>query len=56
MSTHALINKSSATVDGCRQAMIRCPDPYDTYVGQLPQIFDRARRDGQACVSPLGRS
>ena len=46
-----LINDSRATVGGTRQAVVRCSDPYQTYLNQLPQILDKARRDGSAVES-----
>jgi hypothetical protein len=47
-----LINESRATMAGTNQAVVRCPDPYQTYLGGLPPILDRARSDGIAVASP----
>jgi hypothetical protein len=46
-----LINERRATVDGSRRAIIRCPDPLETYLDQLPRILTRARRDGRTVAS-----
>jgi len=50
-----LINDSKATVGGTRQAIVRCVDPYQTYLQDLSLILDDAQRDGSA-VSNVSRS
>jgi hypothetical protein len=47
-----LINERRATVGATKQAVVRCPDPYETYLSALPRILDRARADGTAIESP----
>lgn len=40
-----LINEGRAKIDGNRRAIVRCSDPLDTHLDQLPALLSRARRD-----------
>jgi hypothetical protein len=46
-----LINERRAVVDGNRRAIVRCSEPLETHLDQLPHILARARRDGRAVAS-----
>ena len=50
-----LINESQGIVDGARSAIVRCGEPFETHLDQLPQILNRARTKG-SYVARVSRS
>jgi hypothetical protein len=41
-----LINERHGIVDGARRAIVRCVEPFETHLDQLPQILKRTRSKG----------
>jgi hypothetical protein len=50
-----LINEHHGVVEGASSAIVRCAEPFETYLGQLPRIFERARSHG-SYVEQISRS
>jgi hypothetical protein len=50
-----LINEHHGVVDGARSAIVRCAEPFETYLSQLPRILERGRSHGSH-VAQVSRS
>jgi hypothetical protein len=50
-----LINERHGIVDGAPSAIVRCAEPFETHLDQLPQILQRARRHGSHPPPPDNR-
>ncbi len=45
-----LINERRGVFEGVRRAIVRCPEPLDTYLRHLPRAIARARRNGRSIL------
>jgi hypothetical protein len=46
-----LINERRGVVDGNRRAIVRCPEPLETHLRELPKLLANARKSGRSVMS-----